>query len=123
MCKYTKGNFNIYRQLHFSSLLSQRTSVTVQHGRTKKGKVAPKVSGTTYFNQTSNVKEPLSGDFMVVCCMFFKKYHFQNVFNSANLPIKWNSQNCKITSHSAYVATETELVVAKIDGLLTPNFL
>ena len=27
------------------------------------------------------------------------------------------------TSHSAYVATETELVVAKIDGLLPPNFL
>ena len=30
---------------------------------------------------------------------------------------------CKNTSHSAYVATETELVVAKIDGLLPPNFL
>ena len=27
------------------------------------------------------------------------------------------------TSHSAYVATETELVGAKIDGLLPPNFL
>ena len=27
------------------------------------------------------------------------------------------------TSHSAYVATETELVRAKIDGLLPPNFL
>ena len=27
------------------------------------------------------------------------------------------------TSHSAYVATETESVVAKIDGLLPPNFL
>ena len=29
----------------------------------------------------------------------------------------------KVTSHSAYVATETELVGAKIDGLLPPNFL
>ena len=28
-----------------------------------------------------------------------------------------------LTSHSAYVATETELVGAKIDGLLPPNFL
>ena len=27
------------------------------------------------------------------------------------------------TSHSAYVATETELHGAKIDGLLPPNFL
>ena len=27
------------------------------------------------------------------------------------------------TSHSAYVTTETELVGAKIDGLLPPNFL
>ena len=27
-----------------------------------------------------------------------------------------------LTSHSAYVATETELVGAKIDGLLPPNF-
>ena len=27
------------------------------------------------------------------------------------------------TSHSAYVATETELYGAKIDGLLPPNFL
>ena len=27
------------------------------------------------------------------------------------------------TSHSAYVATETELDGAKIDGLLPPNFL
>ena len=27
------------------------------------------------------------------------------------------------TSHSAYAATETESVVAKIDGLLPPNFL
>ena len=27
------------------------------------------------------------------------------------------------TSHSAYVATETELYGAKIDGLLLPNFL
>ena len=27
------------------------------------------------------------------------------------------------TSHSAYVATETELVVAKIDGFLYPNFM
>ena len=27
------------------------------------------------------------------------------------------------TSHSAYVATETKLVGAKIDGLLPPNFL
>ena len=27
------------------------------------------------------------------------------------------------TSHSAYVATETELLGAKIDGLLPPNFL
>jgi hypothetical protein len=61
----------LYTQIHFSSLLSERTSVTVQHGRTKKGKVAPKVSGTTYFNQTSSVKEPLSGDFMVVCCKYF----------------------------------------------------
>ena len=26
-------------------------------------------------------------------------------------------------SHSAYAATETESVVAKIDGLLPPNFL
>ena len=26
-----------------------------------------------------------------------------------------------LTSHSAYVATETELVGAKIDGLLPPN--
>ena len=26
------------------------------------------------------------------------------------------------TSHSAYVATETELYGAKIDGLLPPNF-
>ena len=30
---------------------------------------------------------------------------------------------CMYTSHSAYVATETELVGAKIDGLLPPNFL
>ena len=29
----------------------------------------------------------------------------------------------KITSHSAYVTTETELVGAKIDGLLPPIFL
>ena len=27
------------------------------------------------------------------------------------------------TSHSAYAATETESVIAKIDGLLPPNFL
>ena len=33
------------------------------------------------------------------------------------------SASCNRTSHSAYVATETELVVAKIDGLLPPNFL
>ena len=31
--------------------------------------------------------------------------------------------NCKYTSHSAYVATETESDGAKIDGLLPPNFL
>ena len=28
-----------------------------------------------------------------------------------------------LTSHAAYVATETELYGAKIDGLLPPNFL
>ena len=31
--------------------------------------------------------------------------------------------HCLDTSHSAYVATETELYGAKIDGLLPPNFL
>ena len=30
---------------------------------------------------------------------------------------------CQITSHSAYVATETELYGAKIDGFLYPNFM
>ena len=30
---------------------------------------------------------------------------------------------CLLTSHSAYVATETELVGTKIDGLLPSNFL
>ena len=29
--------------------------------------------------------------------------------------------SCPVTSHSAYVATETELVGAKIDGLLPPK--
>ena len=31
--------------------------------------------------------------------------------------------NSKSTSHSAYAATETELLVAKIDGFLYPNFM
>ena len=31
--------------------------------------------------------------------------------------------SCSLTSHSAYVATETELYGAKIDGLFTPIFL
>ena len=36
----------------------------------------------------------------------------------------WNLMfiHCNLTSHSAYVATETELYGAKIDGLLPPNF-
>ena len=33
------------------------------------------------------------------------------------------AQLSHFTSHSAYAATETELVVAKIGGLLPPNFL
>ena len=41
----------------------------------------------------------------------------------------WKQECCtnflllEFTSHSAYAATETESVVAKIDGLLPPNFL
>ena len=37
--------------------------------------------------------------------------------------LKKKIQSSSVTSHSAYVATETELVGAKIDGLLPPNFL
>jgi hypothetical protein len=36
---------------------------------------------------------------------------------------KKDSERCMFTSHSAYVATSTESDGAKIDGLLTPNFL
>ena len=43
----------------------------------------------------------------------------RNVFMAIFI-VLWS---CLFTSHSAYVATETELVVAKIDGLLPPNFL
>ena len=40
-------------------------------------------------------------------------------FKISDPGVRWRH----ITSHSAYVATETELVGAKIDGLLPPNFL
>ena len=38
-------------------------------------------------------------------------------------PVEQDTVDCVYTSHSAYVATETELYGAKIDGLLPPNFL
>ena len=50
--------------------------------------------------------------------------HMQNIHET----IAWkqwdeNPKSCWVTSHSAYVATETKLYGAKIDGLLPPNFL
>ena len=40
-----------------------------------------------------------------------------------DLHIVPNSMLTIYTSHSAYAATETELLVDKIDGFLPPNFL
>ena len=44
-----------------------------------------------------------------------RRHWFYKIFKNDNVQ--------GLTSHSAYVATETELYGAKLDGLLPPNFL
>ena len=53
--------------------------------------------------------------------MYFSLSFFFIINPSTGCSLK--KKLCYCTSHSAYAATETESVVAKIDGLLPPNFL